>query len=385
MSHSPSSSSKMIDLPKGKTSKSNILTASEELVVESLAEMGVGVRTPFAEVRTPEDSLETPEPMFDRTPIVKIHHISSTNEEDEDNIPFRWTVQRKMVPISNKGKDKLTGETPPREYSTRVVPDEGVVEVSNEHEESAIVSKYIVSSVDKRRKETLGKEREKPRSKKPSGKRVIVSMKGKKKVNETSKRKREVSPKMSPNIDELFGKSKSESEEGPGPRVKRDFYYNAGFIEDGILNTRVGDRILHLNEERLGEILNVPKEENRSVVGKLCSKGFPKKCGKLTKLNCVGISKKLLKRDYQLLFEFFNKVLLPRSEKRTVASAPDLVVKEVLITFEHLNLPALMLEHMYKTVITQKGKHSMGYGYFLTKVFIHLDILLGVAAIGTIK
>ncbi|KAH0714907.1 hypothetical protein KY284_007812 [Solanum tuberosum] len=113
----------------------------------------------------------------------------------------------------------------------------------------------------------------------------------------------------------------------------RDFYYNSEFTEDGSINTRVGDMILYLNEERLGEILNVPREGIRSLIGKFCSKGFPKECGKLTKLNCAGISKILLKGYYQLLFEFVNKVILPRSKKRTIASAVDLFVMEALNTF----------------------------------------------------
>ncbi|KAH0714908.1 hypothetical protein KY284_007813 [Solanum tuberosum] len=44
-----------------------------------------------------------------------------------------------------------------------------------------------------------------------------------------------------------------------------------------------------------------------------------------------------------------------------------------------------MLEHMYKTVITQKGKHGIGYGYFLTKVFKYLDIPLKAVTIRTMK
>lgn len=39
----------------------------------------------------------------------------------------------------------------------------------------------------------------------------------------------------------------------------REFYYNAELTDDGSLYTQVGDIIFHLNEERLGEILNVPR------------------------------------------------------------------------------------------------------------------------------
>ncbi|KAH0742937.1 hypothetical protein KY290_030930 [Solanum tuberosum] len=92
-----------------------------------------------------------------------------------------------------------------------------------------------------------------------------------------------------------------------------------------------------------------------------------------------------MKSEYQLLFEFVNKVLLPRTEKRIVASTSDLFIMESLCKFDPIDLPALMLEHMYKTVVEHKGKHGMGYGYFFIKVFHHLNIPVGVGKIGTAK
>ncbi|KAH0714930.1 hypothetical protein KY284_007835 [Solanum tuberosum] len=112
---------------------------------------------------------------------------------------------------------------------------------------------------------------------------------------------------------------------------------------------------MHLNEELLGKILEVPREGTRSVVGKFCTKQFAKECSKLPDMHCAVIQKKLMKGEYQLLFEFINKVLLPRTEKHTIASATDLFVMEALSKFEPLNLPALMLEHMHKTVVEHKG------------------------------
>ncbi|KAH0738360.1 hypothetical protein KY290_037065 [Solanum tuberosum] len=50
---------------------------------------------------------------------------------------------------------------------------------------------------------------------------------------------------------------------------------------------------------------------------------------------------------------------------------------ESLCKFDPINLPALMLEHMYKTVVEHKGKHGMGYGYFFTNVFHHMNIPVG--------
>ncbi|KAH0765233.1 hypothetical protein KY285_001104 [Solanum tuberosum] len=165
----------------------------------------------------------------------------------------------------------------------------------------------------------------------------------------------------------------------------REFYYMVEFTEDGSLNTQVWDIIFHLNEERLGEILNVPREGIRSMVGQSYIKSFAKECGKLSKMNCAGIPKKLLKGDYQLLFEFVNKVLLPITEKRTVASVTDFFLMEALSKFDLLNLPTLILEHMHKTIIDQKGKHDMEYGYFLTKVFKNLEGLVGEGIVWTVK
>ncbi|WMV09722.1 hypothetical protein MTR67_003107 [Solanum verrucosum] len=165
----------------------------------------------------------------------------------------------------------------------------------------------------------------------------------------------------------------------------REFYYNVEFNEDGSLHTLVGDKRIHLNEELLGVILEVPREGIRSVAGKLCTKHFSNECSKLPDMHCAGIQKKLMKGEYQLLFEFVNKVALSRFEKSTVANSTDLFVMESLCKFDPLNLPAFMLEHMHKTVIERKGKHGMGFGYFLTKVFDHQKVSVGPGTVGTVK
>ena len=86
-----------------------------------------------------------------------------------------------------------------------------------------------------------------------------------------------------------------------------------------------------------------------------------------------------------MVFEFINKVLLPRTEMRTVATAADLYVMEMLCSFNALSIPGLMLEHIHKTVIERKGAHGLGYGYFLTEVFKHFQIPLSVGKVGTVK
>lgn len=63
-----------------------------------------------------------------------------------------------------------------------------------------------------------------------------------------------------------------------------------------------------------------------------------------------------------MLFEFVNNLLLYHVEKRTTGSATDMFIMESLWKFEHIDLPSIMMEHMYKSVIEHKSKHYMGYG-----------------------
>ncbi|KAG5606002.1 hypothetical protein H5410_027494, partial [Solanum commersonii] len=406
------------DLPEEKNSESNILASSEELVVESLTEMMESIRAPFSEEgdRNPKASLETFEPKFDKIPGTIQPSTIIDDEEDKDNRPLCWAVKKRMVPIYNKGKMKVTKEISAKQnpYHTRglarklisdamkknkvsttesrrrrktiveenTVPEEAMVELSNEQDESETVS------------EDIGQKKESV----------------KRKVKEIAKRKREVSP----DTEELFAESKREGSKSKIMKVEkeltrdekinilnkqkvlngrvfdpeiitnqgmcnladsveiqawthlfidhipmihepqvRDFYYNAEFTEDGSLNTRIGDKNFHLKEERLGKILGVPIEGIMLVDGQPCSKSFVQECGKLPKLNCAGIPKKLLKGEYQLLSEFVNKVVLPRYEKRTVASMANLYLMEALSKFDPINFPTIMLEHMHKTLISQ--------------------------------
>ena len=133
----------------------------------------------------------------------------------------------------------------------------------------------------------------------------------------------------------------------------RKFYYNIQFKEDGCILTRVNDIAVHLDEGFLRKILRVPREGTRSVLGRNCSSEFAAVISKTPTTKVAGIYKKITKSEYQLVFEFVNKTLLPRTKKRTSATSVDLYVMELLCKFEPLNLPGNMLEHMYKTIIEQ--------------------------------
>lgn len=76
-----------------------------------------------------------------------------------------------------------------------------------------------------------------------------------------------------------------------------------------------------------------------------------------------------------MVFEFANKVVLPRAKKRTVASVVDLFMIECLSKFLLISLFTLMIEHMYKVVHVKEGKHWMPYGYFINKVFKYFGVI----------
>lgn len=57
-----------------------------------------------------------------------------------------------------------------------------------------------------------------------------------------------------------------------------------------------------------------------------------------------------------------------------MASAVDLFLMKALSKFELINLPTLIIEHLYKVIHIKNGKHGLSYGYLLTKVFKHFKV-----------
>ncbi|KAG5611917.1 hypothetical protein H5410_023198 [Solanum commersonii] len=350
-SHQPGPYSAMLsdhlfegDLPKSNSSESNILAAGESLVIESLAQMREGVIN--------EEGGSFVDGILGDSELVVLHPSTDSSDTDEDNIPLRWAIQMRMVPVTTKGKEKsseiTTTENQRRRRSGDVVIElstDDVVDVSNELSEKESMDEDIP---------------------------LVVAEKGKRETSQG-----EIQDNLHPRR-KVLGRRVFDTKILTKLEQVQEFYYNVEFVEDGSLHTWVGNKNQYLDEELLEKILKVPIEGTRSVVGKSCSKQFVKKCSKLPDICCASMQNKIIKGEYQLLFEFVNK-------KRTVASSTDLFVIESLCKFEPLNLPTLMLEHMYKTITKHKGKHGMGYGHFLTKVFKHLDILVGLGSVGTIK
>ncbi|KAH0764666.1 hypothetical protein KY285_000537 [Solanum tuberosum] len=117
-----------------------------------------------------------------------------------------------------------------------------------------------------------------------------------------------------------------------------EFFYKMELGEGGGITTTVRDVEICLDEEILGIILGVPVVGIRTIKGCKPSSDFTNPATKRGDVKRAGLPKKFLKGEYRLLFEFINIVLVPRTEKRTVASVADLFLMEKLNELEEINL-----------------------------------------------
>ncbi|KAH0639108.1 hypothetical protein KY290_036402 [Solanum tuberosum] len=164
----------------------------------------------------------------------------------------------------------------------------------------------------------------------------------------------------------------------------REFYYKMELLSDGGITIKVRGVKISLNEEILGIILSVPVEGIRSIEGCKPFGEFSQQATQCGDIKRAGLPKKFLRGEYQLMFEFINKILLPRTKKRTVASA-DLFLIEKLDELEAINLSAIMLEHMHMVMTWKTAKHGIPYGYILNYVFKHFEVPLGRGVPDTVK
>ncbi|KAH0706049.1 hypothetical protein KY285_010581 [Solanum tuberosum] len=114
-------------LPLSSSSGTNILASSESIVIESLAQMREGViheaGGSFANEGASfvEGILRDTKPIFDQTLEVGLHSSTDSSDTDEDDVSLKWALQRRMVPITAKGKEKVTEETPKERPFTREI------------------------------------------------------------------------------------------------------------------------------------------------------------------------------------------------------------------------------------------------------------------------
>ncbi|KAG5576144.1 hypothetical protein H5410_056278 [Solanum commersonii] len=214
------------------------------MTIKSLAQMREGVRNEEGSSFI-DDLLGDSEPVFDQTPEVRVAPSTDSSDTDEDNIPLKWAVQRRMVLVTTKGKEKVTEETQKRKSFTRETsqklmgdaiklseiniaynrrrrrskevviefPTEDVVEVSNELSKNEFVDDDITAQ---KRTGKRGKNKEKSKSRTSQVKKDDTTAKGKGKGKEPQ-RKKEPSKRKKESSHVL--KHKSEQDPVLGGRV----------------------------------------------------------------------------------------------------------------------------------------------------------------------
>lgn len=130
----------------------------------------------------------------------------------------------------------------------------------------------------------------------------------------------------------------------------------------------------------LGIVLSVPLGGIHMIQGCEPSSEFHQVATKYGDIKCAELLKEFLTREYQLLFELITKVLVLRTEKRTVASATDLFLMQKLYELEEINLPTW---HIHKAMTWKSSRHGIPYVYLLNFVFNHLEVPLGRGVPGT--
>lgn len=134
---------------------------------------------------------------------------------------------------------------------------------------------------------------------------------------------------------------------------------------------------IYLDKKVLGEILKVPTERISSLGNEVYLKKSLTIAGKLGEDKSTRILNKQITSDYQLVFEFKNKLMLPEAEKRNETSKVSLFLMEVVFSFQKINLFVIMLKHKDKVVNKKYGKHGLPYGFLLNKVFDFFGVPLG--------
>ena len=105
-------------LPRNKSSESNILVASEEFVIDSLAMIREEVRVEENEHFQGEDIKET-QHIIDKTPYFWRYPSSDSSDSTSDEQSIQWKVEKRDISASKKGKEIVVGEVSKRRPTTR--------------------------------------------------------------------------------------------------------------------------------------------------------------------------------------------------------------------------------------------------------------------------
>lgn len=112
----------------------------------------------------------------------------------------------------------------------------------------------------------------------------------------------------------------------------RIFYHNLAISDYKLyLTSLVNEVNMGIDEDTLYEIFWAATKGIRSLRSENAFVKFLEICGILDGLYIKNVNKKTLK--YQLLFQLMNKVLLPKSEKKTTTTGLDFFLMKVMFKY----------------------------------------------------
>ncbi|KAH0686204.1 hypothetical protein KY289_016969 [Solanum tuberosum] len=181
-------------------------------------------------------------------------------------------------------------------------PASAPMSIENSETESEDAAKYVA----KGRRE-VEEERVKSKGNQKGGKKSHA-----KRVNITKQNKEQLVKGPGPRVRDQIEEKKLTRKERI-EKMMQQKVLNDGTTGGGI-KTIVKNVEIHLDKETLGIILGVPVVGIQTIEGCKPTGDFLKLATKRGDDKRAGLPKKFLKGEYQLMFEFINKVMMPRTE-----------------------------------------------------------------------
>ncbi|XP_070011743.1 uncharacterized protein [Nicotiana sylvestris] len=158
-------------------------------------------------------------------------------------------------------------------------------------------------------------------------------------------------------------------------------------VKNGVVTSLVKGVRVQIDALKLGKILDIPSERYDDYTGQRwpCLDSLPTAL-QITRNFCDVataedmpearfVQKSEMRPEHKVLFEFVNKCLLPRQERRYTANYMDLVLIECLVRGMQINWPAFIVK-LLDRVINGSKAHATPYGFILTTVLDRLNVPL---------
>nr|XP_016459579.1 PREDICTED: uncharacterized protein LOC107783122 [Nicotiana tabacum] len=147
-------------------------------------------------------------------------------------------------------------------------------------------------------------------------------------------------------------------------------------VQDGKVSSLMKGVQVSFEAEKLGEILDIPSEGFDDYTRQRwpCLDSLPTAL-EITRRFCDAedvnearaVQKSEMRPQHKVLFEFVNKCLFPRQERRHIANYMNLVLMECLESGRQINWPAFIIK-LLDRVINGSKAHATPYGFILTTI-----------------